>query len=563
MWRCRSLIVLAVLLSTGGSAGAWAPDGIPLSAELDSQFDPRIAPDGMGGAVLSWCDVRAGNQDIYAQRFNSAGTMLWGPNGIPVCTEASRQGTAVVVASGGGSIIAWTDQRNGGGQWDIYAQRIDADGVRTWTSNGIALSTASFDQVGPAIVSDGADGAIVVWADSRSGDLDVYAQRVRPDGTVLWAANGVPVVVMTGTQTEVSVVPTDGGGAIVVWRDGRVPDGSLYAQRLAADGSPMWTLNGRPVTSGARIQGNGNYDVTTDEAGGCIVAWHDLRTGAPGIYAQRLLANGDRAWPEDVPMTLLPITQGQGTQISSDGNGGAVVAWEDHRQGGGNIDIYAQRVDPDGVVYWPTHGVAVIDTTGTQLLHDVTLDPRGTIVTVRDARSGDLDLYVQLLDPAGSRQWGRQGRPVCTAPGIQAPARCAPSPSGGIYIVWTDHRNDPQGDLYAGYTDWEVADVGTEEPDAAGWDHSLSLLPNTPNPFRVETLIRYVLSRPESRVQIEVFDPRGRRVWRSEQESVGAGHHSIPFRIDLEDGTELSAGIYPYRIRAADHAQTGRIVIVR
>lgn len=508
MWRCRSLIVLAVLFSPGSTARAWQPDGIPLSAEFDSQFDPRIAPDGMGGAVLSWCDVRAGNQDIYAQRFNSLGTMLWGTNGIPVCTEASLQGSAVVAASGGGSIIAWTDQRNGGGRWDIYAQRMDADGVPAWIPNGIPLSTAPLDQVGPAIVSDGADGAIVAWRDSRNGDLDVYAQRVSPDGTILWAANGVPVVVLSGTQTEVSVVPIDDGGAIVVWRDGRVPDGSLYAQRLAADGSPMWTLNGRPVTNGARIQGSVKYDVTTDEAGGCIVAWHDLRTGAPGIYAQRLLANGDRAWPEDVPMTLLPITGGQGTQISTDGNGGAVVAWEDHRQGGGNIDIYAQRVDPDGGVYWPAHGVAVIDTSGIQLLHDVTLDPRGTIVTVRDARSGDLDLHVQLLNPAGSRQWGRQGRPVCTAPGIQAPARCAPAPSGGIYIVWSDYRNDAEGDLYAGYTDWEVAGVGTDEPYVVESERSVALLPNTPNPFRTETRIRYFLSQAQSSVQIEVFDPR-------------------------------------------------------
>jgi len=47
-----------------------------------------------------------------------------------------------------------------------------------WLYNGVALCTASGDQQHPAIVSDGSGGAIVTWMDSRSGNLDIYAQRV-------------------------------------------------------------------------------------------------------------------------------------------------------------------------------------------------------------------------------------------------------------------------------------------------------------------------------------------------------------------------------------------------
>lgn len=557
--RCYGpVLVLAALLAPRQIDAAWDPDGNLVSAEFDAQFDPRIAPDGAGGAVLSWSDNRAGNQDVYAQHFNSSGTMLWTTNGVAVCTQASRQGGAAVVSSGGGAIIAWTDQRNGGGRYDIYAQKIAAAGVPAWAPDGIALSTAPLDQGAPVMVSDGADGAILAWIDSRNGNLDVYAHRVSLSGTVVWPSNGVPVAITPDTQTDVRIIPA-GAGAIVVWRDFRDEDGELYAQRLASDGTPMWTADGRPVTSGARLLGGVTYGVTSDGADGCIVAWHDLRIGAPGIYAQRLLATGEVAWISDVPMTLLPVTEGLGTSISSDGNGGAVAAWEDYRDG--EVDVYAQRVNANGTVTWPANGVPVVDTTGTQLLCAVTLDPRGTIVTVRDNRSGDPDIYAQLVDHDGTRRWG-QGSPMCVAPGSPSGIRATPATSGGAFLVWSDYRNDEEGDLYANYTDSEVADVGAGDL-RVGSGSPVALLPNAPNPFRTETRIRYSLSQHHASVLIEVFDPQGRRIWESEQEAMGAGHYSVPFRAVLPNGRELPAGVYPYRIRTPNAAQQGRIVVLR
>ena len=47
-----------------------------------------------------------------------------------------------------------------------------------WTADGVAISTAANTQNSPQITSDSAGGAIITWHDFRSGNADIYAQRI-------------------------------------------------------------------------------------------------------------------------------------------------------------------------------------------------------------------------------------------------------------------------------------------------------------------------------------------------------------------------------------------------
>ena len=51
--------------------------------------------------------------------------------------------------------------------YDIYAQRIDVDGVTRWAIDGVAVCNAPGDQVSAAVHPDGAGGVIVAWEDFR------------------------------------------------------------------------------------------------------------------------------------------------------------------------------------------------------------------------------------------------------------------------------------------------------------------------------------------------------------------------------------------------------------
>ena len=159
---------------------------------------------------------------------------------VPLCTAIREQDHPSVIADGvGGAIVTWMDRRSINGDYDIYAQRISAGGAVQWTAGGVALCTEAGEQSTPTITSDGAGGAIVVWADFRGTSInDIYAQRISANGTVKWTANGVAICTADGNQSDPKIVPDGAGGAIITWWDQRASatPGDIYAQRISAAG---------------------------------------------------------------------------------------------------------------------------------------------------------------------------------------------------------------------------------------------------------------------------------------------------------------------------------------
>jgi len=63
----------------------------------------------------------------------------------------------------------------------VFAQRIDGDGNLLWNPGGI-LAASGLRYTGAPIpsVSDGTGGLITAWGQSGGGDFNLYAQRVDP-----------------------------------------------------------------------------------------------------------------------------------------------------------------------------------------------------------------------------------------------------------------------------------------------------------------------------------------------------------------------------------------------
>jgi hypothetical protein len=69
-----------------------------------------------GGAIVTWEDFRSGtsNGDIYAQRVNLAGGPQWTTDGVALCTAANNQYNPTIASDGaGGAIVTWSDGRSG------------------------------------------------------------------------------------------------------------------------------------------------------------------------------------------------------------------------------------------------------------------------------------------------------------------------------------------------------------------------------------------------------------------------------------------------------------------
>jgi predicted lipoprotein with Yx(FWY)xxD motif len=373
----------------------------------------------------------------------------WAKDGVALCTATGDQSYPAIVSDGaGGAIVTWWDYRNG--NYDVYAQRADASGAVQWAANGVALSTATGSQYYSTITSDGAGGAIVAWEDYRSGsNLDIYAQRVDASGAVQWTTDGVPLCTATLDQYDCDITSDGAGGAIVAWRDYRSADWNIYVQRVNASGVVQWGENGVAICAAASDQEHPM--LISDGAGGAIVAWMDHRSGTSyDIYAQRVDESGAAQWTAD-GVALCTATRDQyDPEIASDGAGGAVVTWEDFRGGPGIIGVYAQRVSASGAVQWTIDGVALCTLSGFQENPTVASDGvGGAIVTWFDLRSLHWDIYAQRVNASGAVEWTPDGVALCTATGDQDFPVITSDGVGGAIVAWYDGRNASNYDIYA------------------------------------------------------------------------------------------------------------------
>jgi transposase len=448
------LITLVLMMSLAPFACAfafWQYDGNAVCRAARGQFYPEITPDGEGGAVVTWLHDPDTLSDIYAQRVDEAGNLLWTTSGVAVCEDTDKQDHPRIISDGsGGAIIVWSDHR--GDDYDIYAQRVNASGIPLWGANGVPICLEIGEQDYPVIASDGAGGAIICWHDSQSaGQFDIYARRVDTSGKVLWTNNGVAVCSEIGNQMYPEITSDGVGGAIIVWLDRR--EGGvdhIYAQRVDGSGALMWTANGVAVCKATGVRWYPK--LASDGAGGAIITWYDWRANTGyAVYVQRVDTFGAPLYENGVVIcahTVSPFDH-WAPAISADGAGGAIVIWQDVRNVE-TIGIYAQRVSASGSPSWVANGIAVSASAGSQERLSITSDGAGGAITCwTDHRSGNHDIYAQRMDPSGHSLWAADGSAVCTASGVQKYSVITQSGVGGAIICWQDVRSGLDSDIYA------------------------------------------------------------------------------------------------------------------
>jgi hypothetical protein len=252
----------------------------------------QICSDGNDGAIITWQDERSGNRDIYAQRINSSGDVLWTTNGVEICAASNYQGFPQLCTDGmNGAIITWRDQRLGPSH--IYAQRINSTGEVQWTPDGEVICIAADVQVDQQICSDGLNGAFITWHTwviDSSEESDIYAQRINSSGEVQWMTNGIPVCTTNGRQSIPQICESAVGSAIITWLD----NGDVCAQTINSTGGTEWVTNGVPICTESSPQSE--QKICIDGAEGAIILWQDARYPKPSFYAQRINSTGEVQW---------------------------------------------------------------------------------------------------------------------------------------------------------------------------------------------------------------------------------------------------------------------------
>lgn len=413
-----------------------------------------MTANGLGGAVMVWQDNRGPSMDIYARQVNSTGGAEWTPNGVALCTAAGGQLFPQVMHDNWGYLqYVWQDFRSGTA--DLYLATTDRLGNIFTPGDGLAFCTATGAQGVPSMALYGPTGGFfAAWTDERNGNRDIYYGAFSQQSGITTPADGVAVCALATVQESPVVAPRVGGSAIVAWTDFRNANADIYAQTVNSTGSTGWTANGVPVCTQAAAQLTPM--IVEDGSGGAIIVWNDRRNGTfvHALYAQRIDSGGTKLWAADgVPIAIstdlimLP-------KMIPDGVGGAFIAWEDDR----NIattgpDIYAQRINSSGGVQWAANGAVVCSANFAQYGVDLTWgDGGGIVVSWFDYRSlSTTDVYAQRIDFAGNQAWTANGVLVSGATGNQLNPHIVQSDAGACILAWDDRRNfgTTDTDVYA------------------------------------------------------------------------------------------------------------------
>lgn len=220
--------VYAQRLSAAGTfAPGWPDSGIavctfPTQAGLTRYSATRrrpqgysvLVPDGVGGALIAWRDMRADSGDVYLQHLLPDGTIApgWPTNGLALCTAPGIQTAPSMAPDGaGGAFVSWQDRRSGD-RWQAYALHVLASGAPApgWADGGMPVCAGAGDQLIPRPADDASNRPFFAWQDTRYSASAVFATRLASDGSLpLPSACDIEAAVVTSSA--------DSGTVHIVW----------------------------------------------------------------------------------------------------------------------------------------------------------------------------------------------------------------------------------------------------------------------------------------------------------------------------------------------------------
>jgi len=364
------------------------------------QDHPRIAVAGDGDFVVTWIDRRSGAADVYIQRFAPEGTPAGINRRVNDDTQNAYQAEpAIAVDLSGFYSLVWKDYRNGVYPFDpdVFLQRLDSSLSSVGVNQILTIELPDSLKETPDIALSPWSGGVVVWADYRNRNWDIYGQMIDAGGARTGTNFRVNDDTGTGQQHAPRVAYSAQGWFVVVWYDNRLGNDDIFVQRYNASG----------VKVGANIKVNSDIgtlrqafpDVATDAAGHFTVVWVDWRNGVypanPDIYARKY----DTTM---IPVAVDAMVNKDGTRraqreptIAADRRGNVAIIWSDSSGTAQLYDIVGQMIDVDGVIR-EVNFQANSETDSAQVQADVALDGRNRYVVWADKRKGNYDIYASI-----------------------------------------------------------------------------------------------------------------------------------------------------------------------
>lgn len=319
-----------------------SPDGTQLFGDsgiiIPDGWDIKILLQPDGGLIAGYLNITSGDAQLI--KYDANGNPVWDQ---PL-TITGPSGESCVVGemaelSDGSFILLYHVKAGFGINSMMWAQRFDTDANPLWV-NSIQVSTQTLASNRRYPILQ--DGDTVYWGyyGSTGNRFDSFLQRINPDGSLPWGADGASFAV-DDSRYEMNTSIAFDETSSVIWATSTLSDTnqSLFGQAIQkydkTTGEPLLGENAKiifPVSADAWVA-VGNMRLVNNQP--LILFSNGISNGVNSIQlgVTYLDENGDFVWENQYEMIATADSNKFRVDFTENVEGQSVAVWADNRAG--------------------------------------------------------------------------------------------------------------------------------------------------------------------------------------------------------------------------------------
>ncbi len=342
----------------------------------------------------------------------------------------------------GGVFVFWTDKKPGL-ESNVYFMHADAYGNISFRADGKAVSGSTAGKQNPVGTASLTGSAAVLWLSGNN----LFAQRVADNGTLLWTNNGVQVTNTNKKISDYSAAPDKWGNlnAAYILKEKEIRGNyDIEFQKIDPAGIRVFDSSSVNVYS-TRERKSSTAVVPADS--GVYIFWLEIINSHSVLAGQRINSKGNKLWGKKPVIISNRNTNVLTYSVKRLGDGKIYAAWQTQKS---ERAIYHQLISEQGKAYWKAGGELISDMQGSKSNPQfVTADSSVIICWTQESDSGK-DIYIQKFNENRHPEWTSGGLPVVRRPGDQFGQKIIYDGNGGAIVAWIDRRSDSTlADIYS------------------------------------------------------------------------------------------------------------------
>lgn len=452
-------LLIVIAFSISGAMAQWSGDAaenLKLTGLTGEQVIPKIRLAPNGDYYLGYFSLENGNYNVRLQRLDNNGNKLWAEEGLLVSDHPSMTWLTdwdMTVDHENNAILTWQDIRMGGNN-NIVAYKIAADGSFVWGADGIMLSNNAAFNVTPIVTVTASNNAVIAWM----ADNTLIRQKLSPSGEKLWGENGIVMSSSTIRYTWPQLMPVGTDDVLMKYYEDTgvswAPTRHVYLQRFNSSGQGVWANAAVVSNAGSITAWTQILPFISDGNEGCYIAWHDYRLS--GTISSGWIQHINNAGQPQFEANGAKIAQTddynkfylQAAKPANDPN--VYVFWNEVTGDQNYYGVYAQKISPAGERLWTDNGKVMIPVSSETVLPDYLMPVGDDLLFIYEHFFNGIETSIRArrYDALGNPVWSSTEVMVSSAQSTKGHMDAANFDGSQWVFAWEDDRSGDV-DLFA------------------------------------------------------------------------------------------------------------------